>query len=120
MPGRPSTDAYVRTLTSGNRDTWGSGGVQRARRPLTSKGVTPSQAWPSKVSTGRLGGAIARRTSCEIRQCANSRSRQVWRWSHPSTRASAQAGRQRQEPVGDELDGDGEDEEAEDLRHRGD
>jgi hypothetical protein len=47
MPGFPSSSTYVRTFSSGKRDTHGSGGVPRSRRPLTTKGVIPSQALPS-------------------------------------------------------------------------
>jgi hypothetical protein len=39
-------------LISGKRDVPGSGGVRRARIPVTRKGVTPIQAEPSKVSIG--------------------------------------------------------------------
>jgi hypothetical protein len=52
MPGRPPIVVYVRTFSSGNRESHGSGGPARGCAPTISNGVMSIQADPSYVSIG--------------------------------------------------------------------
>src|SRR3954470_507738 len=82
MPGLPSRVAYVRTLSSGKRESSGAGGVPRRRSPLTSNGVMPSQALPSNVSSSSGAGRNDASSPAGTGQCANSRSSHVCAISH--------------------------------------
>jgi hypothetical protein len=77
-PGTPLTWTYVRTFSSCDWLTTGSGGRRTGRMPHMVNGVMLTQAWPPKVS--RLSrGAISRcRRSAATGQCRKSNLSQVW------------------------------------------
>src|SRR5213083_1589201 len=84
IPGfSPPAFTYVRTFSSRNDDTRGSGRRPRARSPLSRNGVIPSHATPSCVSTSSSGGTCLRTSAADTRQLAKSRSSQVWPISQP-------------------------------------
>src|SRR5436305_8069554 len=56
----------------------GSGNVPRRRKPVSRKGVIPSQALPSCPSSSSPAGMSFRSCSASTRQCANRRSSQLW------------------------------------------
>src|SRR5205814_10456847 len=74
IPGLSSSVTYVRTLSSRKLDTYGNGTVPRARRPVTTNGVTPTHALPPCSSIDNRSGTCGRNTSAPMRQCANRRS----------------------------------------------
>src|SRR5436305_11419897 len=85
MPGLPSAVTYVRTLSSGNVETRGSGTVPRRRRPVTTNGVTPIHALPSNCSTSSPCGTRRATSSAPTGQCAKRSSSQVWPNTHGSS-----------------------------------
>src|SRR5581483_9014615 len=75
IPGFSSAaHTYVRTFSSRNELSCGSGSTPRARRPVRRKGVIPSQALPSCRSTSSSSGRCRRTSSGGTRQCAKRRS----------------------------------------------
>src|SRR4051812_33503495 len=77
-PGLPSAArTQVRTFSSRNSETSGSGRRPRARSPDSRNGAIPTQALPSNVSTSSSAGRSSRTSARETRQCANRSSSQV-------------------------------------------
>ena len=56
IPGLSSRVTYVRTFNSRKLETNGSGNVPRARRPVTTNGVTPTHAEPLCSSISNPSG----------------------------------------------------------------
>src|SRR5580698_9103818 len=77
-PGLPSATTYVRTFNSGNAESQGTAGVPRRRTPDIRNGTTPSHACPSYVSISNSAGICRRSVASSTRQCAKSRSCQLW------------------------------------------
>jgi hypothetical protein len=77
-PGTPLKWTYVRTLSSCDWLTTGSGGRTTGRIPHMVNGVTLTQARPSKVSRLSRGAISGRRRSAATGQCRKSNLSQVW------------------------------------------
>jgi len=88
IPGRPPAVTYVRTFSSGKRESTGGGSVPRARVPRTSNGVTDTQARPSRRSSSSAAGTCGRTSAGATGQCANSRSCQLCAITHGAAGSS--------------------------------
>ncbi len=73
-PGRPRWLTYVRTSSSANDESLGSGGSPRRRRPVMREAMMPTQATPAKRSSVSSGGSSLPSSSAFARQWANSTS----------------------------------------------
>src|SRR5438067_1276396 len=82
IPGLSSSVTYVRTLSSRKLDRYGNGNSPRARSDVTAKGVTPTQALPSRSSIDNPAGTCGRKRSASTGQCAKSSSSHVWPITH--------------------------------------
>src|SRR5438876_5566363 len=77
MPGFsvvPAGTTYVRTFSSGNALSPGTGGTHRGRTPDIRNGTTPSHAAPSQVSISSDSGTCGRSALTGTGQCMNSSS----------------------------------------------